>query len=137
MTIQTGNLIESTEWRNMEDFSEGIDTNRLPQSEGLGGTTTTVTLADGGGSFHIAVDAEGKATWTSHGIEWLADGSGPADVVQFLAGAYWVDITTKGDLPQTVTTVFHPERRWALSVHTVVHGEDFTTETRVMQEYHP
>lgn len=137
MTAQTGNLIESGEWRNMEDFSEGVETNRLPQAEGLNGTTTTITLADGSGSFDIAVDAEGKAAWTSHGIEWLADGSGPADIVQFLAGAYWVDITTQGDLPQTVTTVFHPERRWALAVHTVVHGEDFATETRVMQEYHP
>ncbi len=137
MTTKTGNLTESQEWLNMEDFSEGVETNRLPRAHGLSDTTTTITLADGSGSFDISVDSEGNATWTSHGVEWLNNGSGPADIVQFLAGAYWVDITTGGDLPQTVTTVFHPERRWALAVHTVVHDENFTSETRVMQDYHP
>lgn len=136
MSTETGNLIESAEWRNMEDFSEGVETNRLPQAEGLHGTSVLITLAEGG-QLTIDFDNAGNATWSSKDIAWVVDGTGEADIVQFLDGAYWVDVTTKGDLPQTITAAFHPERKWALLVHTRVHGPEAEVETPVMQDFHP
>ena len=35
-----------------------------------------------------------------------------------------------------MTVAFSPRSGWALVVHSVIHDEDFTTETRVMQSFH-
>ena len=51
----------SDEWRNMEDFAEGIDTNRLPRTEALAGRSITVELADGG-TLTIDFDLDRKST---------------------------------------------------------------------------
>lgn len=137
MTTETGNLVESDSWRAMEDFTFGADHNRIAQSDGLRGTEVTVTLEDGSGSLAMSFDDQGNASWSSADLPWVEAGSGPADIVQFLGGAYWVDVTPDGAKPNTLTVVFHPERRWALVTHTIVEDEDFTTETRVTQNFYP
>jgi hypothetical protein len=53
----------------MEDFSEGIDTNRLPQTDGLAGSTHTVALDDGGvATFSFLVG--NRVAWSVTGEEW-------------------------------------------------------------------
>lgn len=136
MSEQQPNLVESAEWRNMEDFSEGIDTNRLPQTDVLEGSTHTVELADGGaGEFRFLPGR--RVAWTVSGVEWGGSGEDDYDGVAVGDGAFWVDFSIAERQVESVTLVFHPTTGWALIVHSRIHGEDFATETRVMQTFHP
>ena len=130
------NLVESAEWRNMEDFSEGIDTNRLPQTDELAGQTHTVTLSDGGQA-RFVFSAGQKVAWDVTGEDWAGSGEETYDGVRVGDGAFWVDFSISARKVESITLVFHPSTGWALIVHSRIHGEDFTTETRVMQTFHP
>jgi hypothetical protein len=125
---------ESPEWLNMEDFAEGIDTNRLARTDVLTGRSLTVDLADGG---TLTVDFdETTVTWTASGVDWAGGGTDEYEAVPIGVGAFWVDFSIADRLVETVTLAFSPPAGWALVVHSVIHGEDFTTETRVMQSFH-
>lgn len=132
----TPNLIESDQWKAMEDFSAGIDTNRLPQTDALEGRTHTITLADGG-----RVDLDFRAgrtvSWSVTGETWAGSGVDTYDGVAVGDGAFWVDVNLSDRPVESITAVFHPVTGWALLVHSIIHDENFTTETRVMQTFHP
>ncbi|MEQ1736741.1 MAG: MoaF C-terminal domain-containing protein, partial [Rhodoglobus sp.] len=52
-------------------------------------------------------------------------------------GAFWVDFSIADRGVETVTLALSPVAGWALAVHSRIEDEDFTTETRVMQTFHP
>ena len=130
------NLVESAEWRNMEDFSEGIDTNRLPQTDVLAGHTHSVQLADGGVA-EFSFTAGQRVTWKVTGEEWGGEGEESYDGVAVGEGAFWVDFSISARKVESITLIFQPVTGWALIVHSRIHDENFTTETRVMQTFHP
>ena len=130
------NLVESAEWRNMEDFSEGIDTNRLPQTDVLAGHTHSVQLADGGVA-EFSFTAGQRVTWKVAGEEWGGEGEESYDGVAVGEGAFWVDFSISARKVESITLIFQPVTGWALIVHSRIHDENFTTETRVMQTFHP
>ena len=132
----TPNLVESAEWKAMEDFSAGIDTNRLPQTDALEGQTHEITLADGG-HVSLAFGAGRTVTWSVTGESWAGSGVDTYDGVAVGDGAFWVDLNLSQRPVESITAVFQPATGWALLVHSIIHGEDFTTETRVMQTFHP
>ena len=129
------NLVESAEWRNMEDFSEGIDTNRLPQTDALAGHTHSVQLADGGVA-EFSFTAGQRVTWKVTGEEWGGEGEESYDGVAVGEGAFWVDFSISARKVESITLIFQPVTGWALIVHSRIHDENFTTETRVMQTFH-
>jgi len=126
---------ESLEWLNMDDFAEGIDTNRLPRTDTLGGRSFTVEL-QGGGRLTVEFDLD-TVTWTASGVPWEGGGTDPYEAIEIGVGAFWVDFSLEDRGVETVTLAFSPVAGWALAVHSIIHGEDFTTETRVMQSFHP
>lgn len=126
---------ESPEWLNMDDFAEGIDTNRLPQTDALAGRSFTVNL-EGSGQLTVEFDAT-TVTWTASGVAWQGSGTDEYEAIAIGVGAFWVDFSQADRKVETTTLVFSPEAGWALAVHSLIHGEDFTTETRVMQTFHP
>lgn len=126
---------ESPEWLDMEDFAEGIDTNRLPRSGALSGRTVTIALA-GGGEVVLEFGPDAVA-WSAAGVPWAGSGSDHYEAVEIGVGAFWVDFSIAERQVETVTVAFSPEGGWALAVHSIIHGPDFTTETRVMQSFHP
>lgn len=130
------NLTESSTWKAMEDFSEGIDTNRLAQTDALAGSRHEITLDDG---HHLALDfsAAQNVSWAMTGPHLSGAGSVVYDGVAIAEGAFWVDIAPAFTPTQSLTVVFHPTRGWALVVHSVIQDADFTTETRVTQTFHP
>lgn len=130
------NLTESAEWKAMEDFSEGIDGLRLPQTDELAGSTATVAFADGG-SLTLNFSAGNKVHWEASGKVWAGSGDESYDGVGIGEGAFWVDFSISERKVESVTVMFHPVSGWALAIHSKIHGEDFTTETRVMQTFHP
>lgn len=132
----TPNLVESAEWRNMEDFSAGIDTNRLPQTDALDGHTHSVVLADGGVA-EFSFEPGRQVSWKVSGEEWGGSGTEHYDGVAVGDGAFWVDFSISERKVESITLVFQPVTGWALIVHSRIHDENFTTETRVMQTFHP
>jgi MoaF C-terminal domain/MoaF N-terminal domain len=125
---------ESTEWLNMEDFAEGIDTNRLPRTDALAGRSVTVELAEGG-SLTTEFDL-GTVTWTASGVAWEGGGTDVYEAIEVGEGAFWVDFSITERRVETVTMAFSPRAGWALVVHSAIGDEDFTTETRVVQSFH-
>ena len=136
MTEQAPNLVESETWKAMEDFSDGIDTNRLPQTDELAGSVHTITLDDGHALRMEFVPSQ-RVIWAIQGPILNGSGSVEYDGVALAEGAFWVDIAPALAPTQSLTVVFHPKTGWALVVHSVINGEDFTTETRVTQTFHP
>ena len=132
----TPNLVESAEWKAMEDFSAGIDTNRLPQTDALEGQTHEISLSDGG---HVSLQfGSGRSVkWSVTGESWAGSDVDTYDGVAVGDGAFWVDLNLSERPVESITAIFQPETGWALLVHSIIHGEDFTTETRVMQTFHP
>lgn len=126
---------ESPEWRNMEDFAEGIDTNRLPRTDALAGQRVRIELADGG-ELDLAFDAA-EVSWHARGVEWVGSGRDAYEAVAIADGAFWVDLSFAERRVETLTLAYSPQKGWALAVHSIIHGEDFSTETRVMQKFHP
>lgn len=120
----------------MEDFSEGIDTNRLPQTDALAGHTHSVQLADGGVA-EFSFTAGQRVTWKVTGEEWGGEGEESYDGVAVGEGAFWVDFSISARKLESITLIFQPVTGWALIVHSRIHDENFTTETRVMQTFHP
>lgn len=125
---------ESAEWRNMEDFAEGIDTERLPRTDELEGSSVTVEF-EAGGMLTLEFDLD-TVTWTASGVGWAGGGTDAYEAVAIGVGAFWVDFSIAERRVETLTLAFSPVAGWALAVHSVIHGEDFTTETRVAQTFH-
>ena len=136
MNTQQPNLEESAEWRAMEDFSAGIDTNRLSQTDELEGSKHTVVLAEGGSAEFTFLPGR-TVSWSVTGPSWGGTGVDTYDGVKIGDGAFWVDFSIAERKVESITLAFHPLAGWALLVHSVIHDEDFTTETRVMQTFHP
>jgi hypothetical protein len=136
MSDQAPNLIESETWKAMEDFSSGIDTRRLPQTDELAGSDVLLTMDDGH-RLELSFSAGQQVAWSIVGPRLNGSGEVAYDGVALAEGGYWIDIAPALATTQSLTVTFHPAHGWALVVHSVINGEDFTTETRVTQSFHP
>lgn len=125
---------ESAEWLNMDDFSAGIDTNRVARSNDLAGRTLVISGADG--ALTLAFGDDGVVTWDATGFAWAGSGTDAYEEVPVGDGAYWVDFSLGERRVETITVALHPERGWALIVHSRIHDEGADVETRVMQSFH-
>jgi hypothetical protein len=125
---------ESAEWLNMDDFSAGIDANRVAPSNDLAGTTIVVTTADG--TLSLAFGDSGTVTWDATGFAWAGSGTDAYEEVPVGDGAYWVDFSLGERRVETLTVPVHPGRGWALVVHSRIHDEGAEVETRVTQSFH-
>lgn len=133
--MNTPNLIESADWKSMEDFSAGIDTNRLPQTDALEGREVAITLADGGAAV-FTFEPNRTVRWNVNNEPWAGSGEDTYDGVAVGDGAFWVDLNLSDRPVESITAVFQPETGWALLVHSVIHDENFDSETRVTQSFH-
>ena len=125
---------ESADWLNMEDFSQGIETNRVARSHDLAGRELTIRDAEGN-----RLDLQfGKddVSWRAEGFAWAGEGSDAYEEVPLAGGGYWVDFSLADRRVETITIALHPQKGWALIVHSRIHDEGEDVETRVMQTYH-
>jgi len=126
---------ESAEWRNLEDFAAGIDSNRLAASHDLVGRDVDVRTPDGH-VLRLSFEAPDRLRWAAEGFAWAGSGVEEYEEVPVGDGAYWVDLSLGERRVETLTVVLHPERGWALVVHSKIHDEGADVETRVMQTFH-
>ena len=125
---------ESAEWLNMEDFAAGIDANRIAPSRDLAERSIVIRGADGALSLAFADD--GTVTWSAEGFAWAGSGVDAYEEVPVGDGAYWIDFSLGERRVETLTVALHPERGWALIVHSRIYDEGADVETRVMQSFH-
>ena len=125
---------ESAEWLNMEDFAAGIDANRVAQSHDLPGRSVVIRCADG--VLSLAFGDDGTVTWSAEAFAWAGWGTDPYEEVPVGDGAYWIDFSLGERRVETLTVAVHPERGWALIVHSRIHDEGADVETCVMQSFH-
>jgi hypothetical protein len=125
---------ESADWLNMEDFSEGIETNRVARSHDLVGRS--ITIHDPEGNSLDLTFSDGTVSWRAEGFAWAGAGSDVYEEVPLAGGGYWVDFSLADRGVETLTVALHPEKGWALIVHSRGHDEAEDVETRVMQTYH-
>jgi hypothetical protein len=126
---------ESPEWLNMDDFSAGIDANRVARTSDLAGCSLRITGHDG--SLGLSFGDDGTVAWEASGFEWSGSGSDAYEAVPVGDGAYWIDFSLGERRVETITIGLHPERGWALIVHSRIHDEGADVDTRVMQTFHP
>lgn len=126
---------ESTEWLNMEDFSAGIDTNRRPRTHDLSGRDFVIRTAEGG-TLSLDFTDNDVVTWVADGFGWDGSGSDVYEEVPLDGGGYWVDLSIAERRVETITVALHPEKGWALIVHSRIEDEGADVETRVMQTFH-
>ncbi|MGX5771643.1 MoaF C-terminal domain-containing protein [Microbacterium trichothecenolyticum] len=124
---------ESAEWLNMDDFSAGIDTNRIHGSADLAGRSVSVNTDDGTLTLEFEDDT---VRWEAQGFEWAGSGADRYEEVPVGVGAYWIDFSLGERRVETITVALHPERGWALVVHSQIHDEGAEVETRVTQSFH-
>lgn len=125
---------ESPEWLNMEDFSAGIDGNRVAPTASLDRQRIDIELDDG--TLTLAFEAT-AVHWSATGVAWAGQGTEAYEALPAGHGSIWVDFTIAERKVETVTVVFSPTAGWALAVHSMIQPDDFTTETRVTQTFHP
>ena len=119
MSEQSPNLVESETWKAMEDFSEGIDTYRLPQTDELAGSQVVLTLDDGH-TLALQFASGQRVAWLIAGPTLNGSGEVAYDGVALAEGGFWVDIAPALASTQSITAVFHPAHGWALVVHSVI-----------------
>lgn len=125
---------ESPEWLNMDDFSAGIDNNRIPATHDLVGRTLVIHGDEG--ALVLAFRDDGTVAWEGTGFEWAGSGVDVYEEVPVGDGAYWIDFSLGERRVETLTVALNPDRGWALIVHSRIHDEGAPVETRVMQTFH-
>lgn len=126
---------ESAEWLNMEDFAAGIDTNRRTRTHDLVGRHFVIRTTDGG-TLTLDVTDENTIAWVADGFDWDGSGSEGYEEVPLDAGGYWLDMSIAARKVETITVALHPQKGWALIVHSRIEDEDADVETRVTQTFH-
>jgi hypothetical protein len=85
------------DWKTYDQFAYGIDTNRLPASDALAGSTQTLAFDDG---------RRVELTFAKGSVDWSDgkdSGTDKAEVVEVAASTYFVEIIFK-NLPKEAET---------------------------------
>lgn len=119
-------------WRTYDEFAFGIDTNRLPTSEALVGTSLAILHTAG----RLALDFldKGAVRWTDDS----SSGVGVADVVEVAPSTYFIDLTFAERPLEAITVVVDVGRGRALLIRSHIRSaEEAGAEPRVAQDFWP
>ncbi|MGO4568503.1 MoaF C-terminal domain-containing protein [Rhizobium sp. 2YAF20] len=120
------------DWKTYDQFAYGIDTNRLPATEALGGSSHKIGFEDGR-KLELSF-SKGEVKW-SDGGESATD---KADVIEVAPKTYFVEIVFAGRPKEAETLIFNIETRRALSIYSIVRdATDAVGEPQVAQIFRP
>ncbi|WHO76710.1 MoaF C-terminal domain-containing protein [Rhizobium sp. BT03] len=120
------------DWKTYDEFAYGIDTNRLPASDALAGSSHRIGFDDG----RILDLAFGKdeAEW-SDGKESATD---KAEVIEVAPNTYFIEIVFAGRPREAETLILNVETRRVLSIYSIVRdAKDAAGEPQVAQVFRP
>ncbi len=121
-----------SDWKNYEDFSAGIDTNRLPSTDAFKGKEFQVTLKSGT-TIELAFRAADRVGWSSDG----ETGEDWCEVIHVAKDVYFVDMTFKSRPRESLSLIMKPNTRRVLSVRSIVREEKVEGEPLVLQDFQP
>lgn len=123
-------------WKNYDDFSQGIDTNRLPRSEALTGSTLEITLDDGS-ELELAFQDASTVSWSEAAGPRAGDsGSDWYEAVEVTPDVLFLDLTFAARPVEALTLIVNRSTRRVLSVLCFIVDEDAAPgEPRVQQRF--
>jgi hypothetical protein len=106
------------DWKTYDQFAYGIDTNRLPPTSKLAGTTHAVTFDDGR-KLDLALSA-GEARWSD------GDGHGTdkSEVIEVAPSTYFIEIVFASRPKESETLILNIETGRALSIYSIVRDKE-------------
>jgi hypothetical protein len=120
------------DWKTYDQFAYGIDTNRLPATEALGGSSHKIGFEDGR-KLELSF-SNGEVKW-SDGKDSATD---KADVIEVAPKTYFVEIVFAGRPKEAETLILNIETRRALSIYSIVrNAKDAVGEPQVAQIFRP
>ncbi|WP_029040536.1 MoaF C-terminal domain-containing protein [Cucumibacter marinus] len=120
------------DWKTYDEFAYGIETNRLPLSDTLEGTSHTVTFNDGRVlSFEIAGQ---HIKWTDNGETGEDDG----EIIEVGPDTFFIEIPFEAHPKDAETLIMNVETRRALSIYSHIREkEEAVGEPQVAHIFRP
>lgn len=125
-------MAQPKDWKNYEDFSAGIDTNRLPRTDELIGKTFTIDFGEGK-KLALEFVSKDSVIW----IDNLGRGQDWYEAIQVEADLYFLDRTFASRPRDAQTLIVNTRTCRVLSVLTHVREEKVEGEPLVTQEFEP
>lgn len=120
------------DWKTYDQFAYGIDTNRLPLTQALDGSSHTILFYDGR-TLSLAFSGES--------VEWSDGGQSGNDRVEVVAVApdtYFIEIAYSSKPLEAETVIINTATRRALSILSIVRPKEETVgEPQVGQIFRP
>lgn len=113
---------DKMKWKSYEEFSAGIDTYRIPQSEALVGQTIDFELKTGE-KFTLTATEKNKMKWKG----WQGEGEDWYEALEIDPGVFFVDMTFKNIKRYALTFLFNINTKWGISILTTVCEEKDAT----------
>lgn len=116
------------DWKTYDEFAYGIDTNRLPATEALTGSSHKVAFDDG--RRLELVFAKGEVKWS----DGKDSGSDKSEVIEVAPKTYFIEIIFAGRPKEAETLILNTVTRRVLSIYSVVRdAKDAVGEPQVAQ----
>ncbi|WP_434714280.1 molybdenum cofactor biosynthesis F family protein (plasmid) [Rhizobium sp. YTUHZ045] len=120
------------DWKTYDEFAYGIDTNRLPATEALTGSSHKISFGDGR-TLELAF-SKGAVKWS----DGKDSGSDVSEVIEVAPKTYFVEIIFAGRPKEAETLILNTETRRVLSIYSVIREVEASTgEPRVAQIFRP
>ncbi|TWB58341.1 molybdenum cofactor biosynthesis protein F [Rhizobium sp. ERR 922] len=120
------------DWKTYDEFAYGIDTNRLPATEALTGSTHKIAFDDGR-RLELSF-AKGEVKWS----DGKDSGNDLSEVIEVAPKTYFVEIIFAGRPREAETLILSTETRRVLSIYSVVRElKDSVGEPQVAQIFRP
>ncbi|ARQ14446.1 molybdenum cofactor biosynthesis protein F (plasmid) [Rhizobium etli] len=116
------------DWKTYDEFAYGIDTNRLPATEALTGSSQNISF-DNGRRLALAF-AKGEVKWS----DGKDGGTDMSEVIEVAPKTYFIEIIFAGRPKEAETLILNTETRRVLSIYSVVREfKDAVGEPQVAQ----
>lgn len=102
------------DWKTYDEFAYGIDTNRLPATEALTGSSHAVSFEDGR-TIELAF-AKNEVKWS----DGRDGGTDKSEVIEVAPKTYFVEIVFADRPKEAETLILNIETRRALSIYSIV-----------------
>ncbi|GAA3129151.1 molybdenum cofactor biosynthesis F family protein [Streptosporangium carneum] len=125
----TADIDRPAGWKNMDDFAAGIDTNRLPVTDVLAGTSLGLTFDDG---TTAALSFE-----SAHGVSVDGGASDWYEAIAVREDLFFVNQTHASRPRESTVTVLHTSTGRALRIVSTIAEERTPGEPQVSQTFTP
>ena len=106
------------DWKTYDQFAYGIDTNRLPATDALSGSSHAITFDDGR-RLDLSFGT-GKVTWS----DGSASGEDRVEVLEVAENTFFIEIIFAGRPKEAETVILNTKTGRALSIYSIVRDKE-------------